>query len=230
MTLRPRHAVALGAILALLTGCGSDTSKTENMRIAGGVAKGVFGLLKPGGGAKPAAGIGQEDLAASALRSNAGPLLLATIEARGTTTVLGMIGENGNMRTYATPNQQSLIFRNGILVGTRGLGHDMMSAETGNLRALLVSGGGKTNRVQRYLDGEGVERPLPLSCTVTPGEAKSYSFAGTAWSGRQMIERCQSGGLTIENHYLVTASGQIALSRQWIGPSLGHVTVQTLRP
>ncbi len=224
-------ATALVAVALTLAGCGNDTGKTENASIARNVASGIFARLMPGKKAKAGAPMGQEELALAGLRSNAGPLLLATIESQGATTILGMVGENGGKRTYATPSQQNLVLRSGVLVATRGLGHDLMSSDLGPTPGLLAARqAGSAKRIQRYLDGEGIERPLRLSCTLTPGTDQSYSFAGTDWSGLQMIENCTGSGLSIDNHYLVAANGTIILSRQWIGPKLGYVTLQTVRP
>lgn len=227
-----RTVVAVLMVMVLaLAGCGSDTGKTENASIARNMASGIFARLMPGKKAKAGAPMGQEELALAGLRSNTGPLLLATIESQGATTILGMVGENGGKRTYATPSQQNLVLRSGVLVATRGLGHDLMSTDLGPTPSLLAARqAGSANRVQRYLDGEGIERPLRLSCTLTPGTAQSYSFAGTDWSGLQMIENCKGSGLSIDNHYLVAANGTVILSRQWIGPKLGYVTLQTVRP
>ncbi|WP_415182235.1 YjbF family lipoprotein [Phaeovulum sp.] len=230
-TLRLTAATAVAAALLTLAGCGSDTGKTANTAMVGNMAKGVFARLKPGKTAKVTAPVGQEDLARAALASNTGPLLLATIETQGATTVLGMIGENGSKRTYATPSQQNVVLQDGVLIATRGLGRDLMSADPGATPQLLATRTpGKSHRIQRYLDGEGIERPLRLSCTLTRGTTQSYSFAGVNWTGMQMVEVCSASGLSIGNSYLVAENGQIILSRQWIGPGLGYVALQTLRP
>ncbi|MGB7263060.1 MAG: YjbF family lipoprotein [Albidovulum sp.] len=228
--------LALAGLLAagtVLASCGSDTSKTEGGRIALETAKGLASKILPGkkGSAAPNAP-DPETLAAAAKSSISGPIVLAQIETTGLLTVLGEIGRNGATRTYATPNQQTLLFRNGLLVGSRGLGDDLMSADLGNAAALVTRRqSGATNRTYRYLDGEAIERPLPVQCTITTGGTKSFRFAETNYATVQMDERCQSRqGLNISNTYWVTADGQVALSRQWIGPTLGHVTIQLVRP
>jgi hypothetical protein len=106
-----------------------------------------------------------------------------------------------------------------------------MSAETEGVGALIRSRrAGQAQRIQRYLDGEWVERPLILTCTVQPGEARSFTFAGLNYSGTQVLERCSGGGASADNVYLVSSDGRILLSRQWIGPEIGNVNLQTIRP
>ena len=220
--------IALG-----LTACGNDVSKTENVSIASNTFKGLAQLMPKFGkeSGEIAQAPDQEAIARSALASNAGPVMLLGIEATNGVTAAGMVGENGKMRTYNTPSKQSLILRDGLIVGTRGFGNDVMSADVADVAALILARkAGSAKRTPRYLDGEGIERPLPLDCTVSLGEAKNYSSAGTDWQTIQVAERCTAPNVDITNSYLVTSAGKIALSRQWIAPNLGYVTMQTLRP
>lgn len=229
-----RRAGIAGAATALLAlaGCGTDTSKTEGTAIALGVVKGMAAKLSPKK-ATGAAAPDPEKLAAAAKASFKGPLILAQIEKAGLLTALGETGRNGAVRTFATPNEQTLVFRNGLLTATRGLGNDLMSADSSAAAALILHRrAGTAGRTYRYLDGEGIERPLPMQCTITTGPAKSFDFAGTHYDTRQMDEACQAttASLSVANSYWVTADGTVALSRQWIGPALGHVTIQLVRP
>ena len=225
-------AVAACAMLTL-SACGNDTSRTEGSKIALGMAKElknrVFGAKSAGTGAPP----DPEKLAEAAKRSFAGPIILAQLEKSGLLTVLGEYGRNGNVRTSSTANKQTLRLRAGLLTAARGLGNDLMSAETtAAARLVLARQPGTAEHVYRYLDGEDIERPLPLRCTVTSGAAKSFTFSGTTFNTVEMTETCQATtqALSVTNQYWVTGSGVVALSRQWIGPALGYVTIQTVRP
>lgn len=222
------------AVLALaVSGCGSDNSRTENTDFARQTAQGVISLLplpRKEASTPSAPPLSAEALAVSALESNKGPLLFAVVESQKNNAILGMIGENGGMRTYATPGSQALILRNGVLAASRGLGHDMISADVAASSALIRGRqAGTARKVLRYLDGVGLERPLPLTCTITPRDETSYPFAGQTWSGQQIAEHCEGSGAKIDNSYVVDAGGTILSSRQWISPELGYVTIQTLR-
>ncbi len=220
--------ILLGLALA---GCGTDTSKTEGTSIAVGVVKGLAAKVLPGKSRAPAATPDPEKLAASAKASFAGPIILAQIEKAGLLTVLGEYGRNDANRTYSTPNEQTLVLRDGLLIATRGLGNDLMSSESAAAAGLITHRQpGSVSRVYRYLDGEGIERPLPMRCTLTLGPAKSFDFSGSHYETVQIDEACRSDSVKVTNNYWVTAGGTIALSRQWIGPALGHVTIQLVRP
>lgn len=223
------------AALAVLgvAGCGSDRAADEPS---------IYGALKDAaapaiaratGGAEapaPAAPLSAEQMAARALAANPAPLILAGLESSGATQVMAMTGENAGMRSYMSPNMQALILRGGILTGTKGLGHDLSVVEGDSPSLIGARRAGQATRIHRYISGDGVERPLPMICNVTVGGAKSFAFAGRSWTATQVGESCRSGALTVENSYLVTADGQIPVSRQWIGQQLGYVTLQTIRP
>jgi hypothetical protein len=231
---------ALGSVAALIlalasvsamSGCGSDANQTENSRMAGAELKGMFARFFHRGQASSAPGIDTETMARTALENNTGPLILVSFEGQGLTTILGMSGENGAMRTYATANSQALILRGGILAGSRGFGYDIMSGETAALGALVRGrSAGEADYTLRYLDGLGQERPLPLHCVTQPGEQASYPFLGQTWTGTQMVAHCEGYGATIDNSFIVSGEGAILASRQWMGPQLGYATIQTVRP
>ena len=223
-------AALAGMVLAVaLGGCGSDTTRLETGRQAVGEVKrmvgGVFGKRKAGGAAPDA-----QQLARDGMAANAGPLLLATLEKTKSTSIFALRGESGAMRTWMSPAEQALITRAGMLVGTRGFGFDIMSADAGALSALVHGRrAGQADLVLRYLDGLGKERPLPLRCTTGTGAATRYDFAGMAFSGTPVAAHCTGYGQSFDASYIVAASGEIVSSRQWIGPQLGYVTIQSLR-
>ena len=223
---------AMLAVLAvLLAGC---SNQTETGPTPFGIARQALGQATAGLGGKEAPTARAdtpEAMAARALAANPAPLIMAQIGDGATPQVLVEVGRNGTMRTYMNPAKQALILRDGLLSGTRGFGHDLSVAEPGSMAGLIrARQTGSGTRVMRYLSGDGVERPLPLTCTIRLGEAQTVSFAGRSWQTRQVHEACTGPGTQIQNSYLVTADGQIPASHQWIGPGLGHVTLQVVRP
>jgi len=236
MTLAARLAAApLALALAFApAACGNDSRRTETSTLTRGLIGNLIGLVKAGrtaGSGEPSAAPTPDQIATAALASFAGPLMLVTLEAQGQTTVMGLYGQNGPMRTYALPSEQSIILRDGILAGTRGFGFDVMSAETEAVAELILARKeGTAAKVQRYLDAENVERPLPMDCVVQRADKSEFEIAGQTFGGTQMVEICTFQGQTVAGAYLVSDKGAVLASRQWIGPELGYVTLQTLRP
>lgn len=217
MTMR----LAGAAALALLTACGSNQSEERVGTSALGIARQAVGQViaeRQSAGQPQAPAKTPEQLAAEALRVNPGPLILVGLESTGRNQVMAMTGENGAMRTYMTPSEQALIMRNGMLSGTRGLGNDISVIEAATERLIRARQSGRASRVIRYYSGDGLERPLSFDCDVSAGANPGV-----------MVESCQGYGISFQNNYLVQGS-QIPVSRQWAGPGLGYMTIQTLRP
>ncbi|MBK4217207.1 YjbF family lipoprotein [Paracoccus caeni] len=224
MTTARNFALAT-AMLGALAACSGGSHQGE------GDQGGVFGALgqvagqvvaeRRGGGEAPAetaAPKSPQEAAAEALRVNQGPLIQAGFESLNRTQVMAMTGQNGALRTYMTPAEEALILRGGMLVGTRGLGNDLSVAEPQTEGLIRAGASGSGQRVMRYFSGDGLERPLQFACTVGAGPNPGV-----------IVENCEGHGATFQNSYMVQG-GQIAVSRQWIGPALGYVTIQTLRP
>ncbi|MCQ0970662.1 YjbF family lipoprotein [Paracoccus sp. TK19116] len=208
------------ALAGTLAACGSEPAGNSTSPI--GLARLAVGEALAGARASreaPASPRSDQDIAAAALRVNPGPLILVGLESAGRTQALAMVGENGDMRTFMTENEQAVILRRGMLVGTKGLGNDLSVAEAGPSMALVLAGrSGQVNRTMRYITGDGLERPLPMTCNIGPGPNPGV-----------MVEDCTgAGGVTFQNSYLASG-GAISVSRQWIGPALGYMTIQELR-
>lgn len=236
MNLRRLRRPAMLALALLLAACGNDPQQGQGAatlrQVAGALISDAGGAMGRGQAEATApAPRSAEQIAASALRANPGPLILATVESAGNMQAMALIGESGGRRSFATPNMQALVLEGGMLVATRGLGHDLNAADTAPTAALIRGRqAGQATRMNYYLTGEARERALQMTCTVTPGQMQDYSFAGRSWSARQMAENCEGSGVSFANNFLVDGNGQIVMSRQWIGPALGHVVIQTIRP
>ncbi|MBB1490138.1 MULTISPECIES: YjbF family lipoprotein [unclassified Paracoccus (in: a-proteobacteria)] len=211
-----RGAALALALPLLAAGCSGGSASGDagtGPGIGGSLARAV--LSQRQAPAEPAAAPDPQAMAAEALAVNPGPLILVGLERLGTTQVLAMTGENRGMRTYMTKNEQALIMRGFMLTGTRGLGHDLSVAEAEQSAALVAAGqSGPARRVMRYYSGDGQERPLVFACQIGRGPNPGV-----------MVENCDGHGLQFENSYLPSAG----VSRQWIGPGLGHATIQVLR-
>ncbi len=213
---------ALLAALCLLAACGSAQDKTEGSRIAAGIGKKLVGRFT----APEAVPVPPQEMAAKALALSASPMLMAQFEGAARGDIAELVGQNGAMRSYTTASQKGIILRSGLLIGTRGFGNDMMSADVEPAAALILSRtAGQAARKLRYLDGEGVERPVPLDCAITPAAPVEQAEITLTPVG----ERCVFRNLVVENSYFVTPEGKILASRQWGGPRLGYLNLTVLR-
>ncbi|RDW12204.1 YjbF family lipoprotein [Paracoccus thiocyanatus] len=221
MTTTRIHRAALSALLiAGLAACGNDdTGREANpLLIAAKTAGGTLAGMRGGAAQEAPAPRTPEQMAAEALRVNPAPLVMVGFESLGRTQVMAMTGQNGAMRTYMAPSKEALILRDGMVVGTRGLGHDLSVAEPGTEALIRAGRSGSARRVMRYYSGDGLERPLSFDCTVGPGPKPGV-----------VLESCEGHGARFQNSFM-PQGGHLPVSRQWAGPKLGYVTIQVLRP
>lgn len=213
------RAILAGAALAALAACGNTGPDESGGGPLSELLRGATQALGTARSAEPAAPArSPQQAAAEALRVNPGPLIQAGFEGLGRNQVMALTGQNGRLRTYMTPAEEAVILRDGLLIGTKGLGRDLSVAEPGTEALIRAGQSGSGTRIMRYLSGDGLERPLQFACTTAPGPNPGV-----------IVESCEGHGTTFQNNYLVQG-GQIPVSRQWIGPGLGYVTIQTLRP
>ncbi len=116
-------------------------------------------------------------------------------------------------------------FRYGLFLGSRNFVERIKSKYlTENpdveIPQKLIRAGrsGSAQRVMRYYSGDGLERPLSFDCTVGPGPKPGV-----------IVESCEGHGARFQNNFM-PQGGHLPVSRQWAGPRLGYITIQTLRP
>jgi hypothetical protein len=149
------------------------------------------------------------------LASIDGRVITAVRESTNGATVLGEEGSNGGTVTYIDSTRVGLMLQDGIVVGTRNIGNDLLIADVSQTRARLRSGGSAT-RVHRVLDG------------VNTVELRSYTCAITR-SGQTVTENCAGTTGSFTNTYLLNGAGQVRASRQWLGPQNGYFRIEQIK-
>lgn len=151
---------------------------------------------------------------------HSGERLHATIAKRNATATLAVEAVNGTVTTWHTADMVTLSFDRGVLVGTRGLGDDLMGAGADKTLAALAGGNaGPYRRQLRYLDGENHSVYITAGCTMTR--------RGTEIFGKQRLRRhdelCRTFHESFTNTFWTDAHGTIRRARQWVGPEVGYL-------
>lgn len=214
MISRYRYTASILAALILLAGCGNDPQRGASLDQIGQIINQI-GLPEPGPtAAQIRSGLTPE---VRAQFGNA-PLKVGTIEKPQLASVLIGVGRNGRVATFTTPDGVSFAFDDGVLVGTRGLGSDLMTADIGPTRRALNAGSGAgVIRIHRYLDGEDQIFVRSFVCDISTG------------SDGTLVEQCQGSALSFENRYQRRQGGVVIASRQWVSPDRGYLTVEDIR-
>jgi hypothetical protein len=232
---RSRHggmALALIGAMLGLAACGNqpegEKSPLSSISTVKSLAGGIFGSRNE---------VDDNALAAAlpaqierALASTPGPVAVMIFDKTGVMDGVSPIQRNGAHETWQTEAGVALNFLGGVVVSTRGLGDDLMASEADAAEALIRSRGtGSVERAYFHLNGLGQTQRFRMTCTIAPGDEDRVTAAGIDMPATIMVENCVNGPYAKQNLYWVSRDGRVLRSYQWIGASLGHVTVMQLR-
>ena len=163
--------------------------------------------------------------------------LLVRLETGATAGLVPAAANRGRL-VWTTEDDVSLTGRGGIVVATRGLGGDLLSAESDALLPALAQGRPAAyRRTLRRLDGLGRILVQPYDCRLTTGPRETVVVLGRAHPTLRSTERCESLAAAPEgtprslapepfvNVYNV-GDGTIWTSRQYVGPAVGYLELE----
>ena len=224
------------ALVAALAGCsnrGDETSATLKTlaAIQAAASRATSGDPAPAG----------PQLTRAVLNTVDGEFVLAEVEKTGSRAFMYISAERqgraagsegGRLLVWRTENDVSLTLRDGVLVGTRGLGGDLVSAQGGPALAAVRSRGasqGLKRQVYSALDNKPVV--MNFACEVDDLGAETIVIVERRHGTRHLRETCALADGTVVNDYWVDSRGStVWKSRQWAGPYIGYVTVEKLTP
>ncbi|WP_342076458.1 YjbF family lipoprotein [Yoonia sp. SS1-5] len=141
--------------------------------------------------------------------SRAAPVIYVAAPKLGVAATLRKVGQNGAVTTWRSADGVQLSYRDGLLVATRGLGHDMMTADVSPLRTAIARGGGSYERRISRLTGAFALDFVNWRCQLRKTDARDYR------------ETCKSPAGRFENSYRVDGAGRVIGSRQWVSEPVG---------
>lgn len=234
-----RAARALALLLAgALAGCSGGSADIRETEDGASTAVQLGGLvgqaLRTRRAEREPLTVTREELAAAGVTQ---PFLVARLE-DGTAAGLFPAGSNRGFILWRTADGIGLTGRGGVLAGTQGLGADLLSAETEPLvRALAAGRSARYRRVLRRLDGEDRLLVQPYDCVLTLGPPGRVVVLGRAHPVRRSTEACRPvepsdpalpapyRAEPFTNTYDV-GDGTIWVSRQYVGPAVGHLVLE----
>ena len=137
------------------------------------------------------------------------------------------LGDNGPVRTWSTEAFETVALRDGIVMATRGLGNDLMSAESPTA-AQIARGTGVYQRTYYLLDGADQTVKIAAQCDLQSLGAEVIDVLGRSYSTRKIAENCGINGKTVTNTYWFDRSSHVLQSQQWISPQVGQVLIQSI--
>lgn len=231
-----RPFVALGlAAMALIAGCSSGGEGRDNAVVT--AASQLITELRQQRQSPerpPVVQVTPQQLANTKV-----PALQVNPETRGGSDFLRLVSRRddddpGTVAVWRASDNAQVFLRNGVLIGTRGIGGDIISTEADATVAAVMgarAGGG----ARRYFlsDGGYSDVELVLSCDIRNLGPETTQIVNLRYQTVHLRENCIGGvddRVSIVNDYWVQAdSGIVRRSRQWAGPYSGYFEMILLK-
>lgn len=214
-------AVCLG--ISSLAACSSEVSLSENIATTKAAAASLVSSASSlGNSAAPTTGLTRAEL-----DNIITPVDIITLESRGFSLGIAKIETNRGVETWSTADKRTVALRGGVIVGTRGMGEDLVTAITPSI-AQLRSGSANYQRVHVVLDGNDQPVRMMFNCSAQNIGAKTITIVDYSYTTRQVNESCTGSAGQFTNEYWFEHSGKLRKSRQWISKTLGVVTIEHL--
>ena len=209
-----------GAVLTVVSACGPLAEKTAIV----GVTNSLFGF---GGESEEAAVSLSTGLTRERIESWSVDLLRVSIISFEATDVFVKTASNSGRTSWATPEGFGLVFEDGLLIGSRGFGDDLMGADIAGASASLRRGGNHT-RILDFLTGLGQIERVSFQCSTAHIRQDRLEIYERSYDTTIIEENCTGENLSFKNTYWRDSSGVIWQSRQWISPKIGYLGYQRL--
>lgn len=204
--------------MACLTACGNDKGATNPVAAAvGQMAKATLAKGKKATAAAPkaAAPVGREDLAALGQ-----PILRIQSKALGQDAFLTIVDTKENVVTWTAQGQANFSLRDGILIQTRGVGSDLMSAQAPTVAQLV--GGASYERIYYFLGPDDAGTRRTYACTAATIGRETIEVVGKSHDTTHVTETCTRPNGKVSNDYWIEGN-LIRKSRQWASNSVTYL-------
>ena len=214
------------AVLALTAACSSGDNEFQRI---GAVAKSsIFGAGEP---PPPPPELTREAL--NQIPSATIALILGT---EGPRTYLVPLADNGGYLTYLDSAGHGLVMFGGAVTGTQAFGKDLEAVRHDRRDPIahpmpLTDWPAQIYRDYQYALRDGEDYSVTLSCVFDRVVAETVEIVEINFELVRIGETCTNARRQVVNTYWVEEdTGFIWKSVQWLGPSLGQVTVEIIRP
>jgi hypothetical protein len=210
---------AAALALSLVGGCGNDSSGPGPVASAiGSMTKAGVAKIKAGksGGKSAAAPVTRAEL------EKAGkPVLRVVAKSLGRDGFLTISDAKADVVTWSAPDGVTFSLRNGVLIQTRGLRADLMSAQAPSV-AQLSTPGAAYQRIYYFLGPDDGGTRRTYDCATTVIGRKTIKVMGRSHEVTHISEVCTRSTTQITNEYWIEGAS-IRKSRQWTSGQIGHI-------
>lgn len=140
----------------------------------------------------------------------------------------------GTVEVWNSSVMAHVFLRNGVLVGTRGVGGDIISADANEtIRALQSRTDRSSTRRYTISDGDVTTTDYQFRCVLRNQGSENITVAYQVFETTRMRESCvgvprQDQRIT-NDYWVERATGVVRQSRQWVGPRIGYFNFKLLK-
>ncbi len=158
--------------------------------------------------------------------------LRVSIPQTGAMAVLGPVSRNADVTVWQTLDGITLSFRHEVLIATRGLGDDLMSADVEGDIALLrgIGDSGYYPHIRSYLDGEDRTVFRAYQCRQAGAAPERVVTGGQEIPTQRTEIACISPGHSFTNIFWQDGAGRVLRSRQWVSPAIQYMDTERVVP
>lgn len=149
------------------------------------------------------------------------PMIFVRVPDNSAAATMVPVGQNGTIRSWRGQDGVQLSFDGGVLVATRGLGHDLMAADASPVKTAIATKGGTYARRIGRLDGNFKMVFGAWQCDLRQ--------LATDNKTQRFEERCLTSDGPITNQYDLGPDRQIMQSRQWVSSAIGFLEIEIIR-
>ena len=218
------------AMVALLGACGSDggggggnpmiaaVGQMAKSAVSGGKKAAAAPKAKTGTAGAPARAGKQS--ARERLEAKGNPALRVRAPSLGQDAFLTVVDTKANVVTWTAQGQANFSLRDGVLIQTRGLGADLMSADAPSLAQL--KGGASYQRIYYFLGADDAGTRRTYDCAAGVVGTETIEILGKSHKVTHVTETCTRQNGKVSNDYWIEG-GTVRKSRQWASGTVGYL-------
>jgi len=218
--------VGVAALAGILAGCSSQRN------VESGLSADLFGAAREVITARRTGPPQVTVVTSEMLAQTTTAALQVNPEAKGGSDFLRRIAARndslpGTVEVWKSSDNAQVFLRNGVVVGTRGIGGDIIAADANVTVSVLQNRTAQRGvRVYTVSDGDATSTIYTFQCSIEKLGAEKISIVNLAVVADHIVENCAGGPAAqerIRNEYWVQQSnGLVRKSRQWVGPRTGY--------
>lgn len=162
--------------------------------------------------------VGLKSTAAQATPAKDAPEIWLTLANKKVKFAMAKLQTRDGVDIMAAADGTQVFLRDGMLIGSRGFGQDLMSAEAPSMATVRSQAGHR--RVSFQMDGTDTMQREDFNCTV---QALPQPPDSTIQS---LEERCESPLRVIRNQFTFDNRGSVLKTRQWLTKGIGYSLIE----